>query len=121
MKVQTWETMPWEKVTPEISRKIITGGKEMIALVHLEKGAFVPEHSHLSEQIIYILEGSLKLCAGGEEFIINAGQVLVVPPNLPHAGLALEKTLDLDIFSPIRQDWLDHTDNYFQGGLTDKK
>lgn len=114
MEVKTWNDIPWEKVTPELSRKIITGGNEMLAQVLLEKDAFVPEHSHPSEQITYILEGALKLWAGQQEFVIRAGQVLVIPPNVPHKAVALERTLDLDIFSPIRQDWLDHTDSYFQ-------
>lgn len=114
MEVQTWNHMPWEKVTPELSRKIITGKNEMLALVLLEKDAFVAEHSHPSEQITYILEGALKLWVSGQEVLVRTGQVLVIPPNVPHKAVALEKTLDLDVFSPIRQDWLDHTDDYFQ-------
>ncbi len=114
MEVQTWNDLAWERVTPEISRKIITGSNEMLAQVLLEKDAFVAEHSHPSEQITYILEGALKLWIGGREFVLRAGQVLVIPPNVPHKAVALERTLDLDIFSPIRQDWLDHMDQYFQ-------
>lgn len=114
MEVQTWNDMPWEKVTPELSRRIVTGANEMIAQVLLEKGAFVAEHSHASEQITYILEGALKLWIGGKEYVVGAGQILVIPPNVPHKAVALEKTLDLDIFSPIRHDWLSHTDHYFQ-------
>jgi quercetin dioxygenase-like cupin family protein len=116
MEVKAWNDIPWEKVTPEISRKIITGGNEMLAQVFLEKDAVVAEHSHSSEQITYILDGALKLFVEGKEFVLLKGQVLVIPPNVPHKAVALEKTLDLDIFSPIRQDWLDHTDSYFQNG-----
>jgi len=113
VKVHNWSAMAWEEVTPSISRKIVTGVNEMIAHVRLEKGAVVPEHSHVSEQISYILEGCLKFWVGGEELILRAGDVTVIPPNAPHRVLALEDTLDVDIFSPIRQDWLDHTDSYF--------
>ena len=114
MKVVTWDEMPWEVVTRGISRKIISGTNEMIAHVFLKKGAVVPEHSHVSEQITYILEGSLKFRIGGEEIVVSAGQVLVIPPNVPHEAVALEETLDVDIFSPIRHDWLDGTDSYFR-------
>ncbi len=113
MKVYSWEEMAWEKVTGGISRKIITGTNEMIAHVYLKKDAVVPEHSHVSEQISYVVEGVLKLTARGEDHILRAGEVLVIPPNVPHRAVALEDTLDVDIFSPIRHDWLDHTDTYF--------
>lgn len=114
MEIHTWKNKPWEKVTDDISRKIISGENEMIAHVHLKKGAIVPEHAHVSEQITYILEGALKFWIFGEELIVGPGQVLVIPPNVPHKALALEDTLDVDIFSPIRRDWLDHTDTYFR-------
>jgi quercetin dioxygenase-like cupin family protein len=114
METHTWKNMPWEKVTADISRKIISGENEMIAHVYLKRGAVVPEHAHVSEQITYILEGALKFWILGEELIVRAGQVLVIPPNVPHKALALDDTLDVDIFSPIRRDWLDHTDTYFQ-------
>ena len=113
MRIYSWKDMHWEEVTSDISRKIITGANEMVAQVYLRKDALVPEHSHVSEQITYILQGALKFWIGGEELIVAAGQVLVIPPEVPHKAMALEDTLDLDIFSPIRQDWLDHTDTYF--------
>jgi quercetin dioxygenase-like cupin family protein len=113
MKVYTWENLELETVTPEISRKIISGENEMIAKIFLNKGAVVPEHSHISEQITYVVKGALKFWIGGEEIILEAGQVMVIPPNMPHKAQALEDTEDVDVFSPIRQDWLDHTDTYF--------
>jgi quercetin dioxygenase-like cupin family protein len=113
MKIHSWKDMGWEEVTNDISRKIITGVNEMISQVYLKKDAQVPEHSHVSEQISYIVEGSLKFWVGGEELVLRAGELIVIPPNVPHKALALEDTLDIDIFSPIRQDWLDHTDTYF--------
>ncbi len=113
MRVQRWKDMPWEKVTEEISRKIITGENEMIAHVYLKKDAIVPEHSHVSEQITYILEGALKFWINDEELTVSAGEVLVIPPRVAHKAVALADTLDVDIFSPIRLDWLDHTDSYF--------
>jgi quercetin dioxygenase-like cupin family protein len=114
LKVATWSEMPLERVTADISRKIITGVNEMIAHVYLKKGGLVPVHSHVSEQITYVLQGALKFRIEGEEYVVSTGQVLVIPPNVPHEAVALEDTLDVDIFSPIRQDWLDGTDTYFQ-------
>jgi quercetin dioxygenase-like cupin family protein len=114
MQVLKWKDMAWEAVTPEISRKIITGSNEMLAQVFLRKGVVVPEHAHTSEQITYILEGALRFWIGGEELDVHAGEVLVIPPDLPHKAMALEDTLDLDLFSPIRQDWLDKTDAYLR-------
>ncbi len=114
MKVINWNELEWETVTDAISRKIITGVHEMAAQVYIKKGGVVPEHSHVSEQISYILDGALQFTIAGIEYVLKKGDVLVIPPDVPHRALALEDTLDLDIFSPIRQDWLDHTDTYFQ-------
>jgi len=113
MRVQKWEDLPWEQVTPDLSRKIITGTNEMIAQVRLRQGTVVPEHSHVSEQITYILEGALQFWIDNQTLMVRAGEVLVIPPNVPHKAMALEDTLDVDLFSPIRQDWLDRTDTYF--------
>jgi quercetin dioxygenase-like cupin family protein len=114
MQVLKWKDLTWEEVTPEISRKIVAGANEMLAQVFLRKGVVVPEHAHASEQITYILEGALKFWIADEELVVQAGEVLVIPPNLPHKAMALEDTLDLDLFSPIRQDWLDKTDAYLR-------
>lgn len=114
MEVRRWKDLPWEEVTPDISRKIITGSNEMIAQVFLRKGAVVPEHAHASEQITYILEGALQFRLSGQDLVVRAGEVLVIPADLPHQATALEDTLDIDVFSPIRQDWLDKTDSYFR-------
>jgi len=115
MKVESWDTVPVEPVTSEISRQVVTGQNEMIARVLLKKGAVVPTHSHVSEQITYILEGVLRLWIGEpeEEVTVRPGSFVVIPPNVPHRAEALEDTVDVDIFSPIRQDWLDGTDTYF--------
>ena len=99
-----------------ISRKIISGDKAMVAQVFLKKGAVVPEHHHESEQITYILEGALKFQIEGKEIVVRKGEVLSIPSNVPHRAVALEDTLDLDIFSPIRVDWLTRNDEYLRRG-----
>jgi quercetin dioxygenase-like cupin family protein len=111
-----WTDIPKERVTDTISRRLVTGDRMMLAHVYLDKGAIVPKHSHENEQLTYILEGALRFWIGEdqqEEIIVNAGEVLHIPSNVPHKAEALEDTLDVDVFSPPRQDWLNHTDSYF--------
>ena len=115
MEHYTWEKMDKEVLSPTIARKIISGDKAMVAQVFLAKGAVVPEHHHESEQITYILEGALEFHINGETIVVGKGQVLRIPSNVPHMAIALEDTLDLDIFSPIRHDWLKKDDAYLRG------
>ena len=109
-----WDEIASEKVTEMISRKIVTGEREMLAQIWLKKGAIVPTHSHESEQISYVIQGALKFTIQGEEFIVREGEVLHIPSSVPHQAEALDDTFELDVFSPIRQDWLDKTDHYFR-------
>ena len=111
-----WEDVRREQVTPQLARRLVTSERMMLAQVYLDKGAVVPKHSHENEQITWILEGALRFHLGedgAEEVVVRAGEVLVIPSHLPHAAVALEDTLDIDIFCPPRQDWLDGTDSYF--------
>jgi quercetin dioxygenase-like cupin family protein len=111
-----WDDMPWEQVTDKLKRKLVTGDRMMLAHVWLDKGCIVPKHQHENEQLTYIVSGALHFWIGEdqkEEVVVRAGEVLHIPSNVPHRALALEDTLDVDIFSPPRQDWLNHTDNYF--------
>lgn len=119
MEHYTWDEMEKEVLSEQIGRKIIAGDKAMVAQVFLAKGAVVPLHHHESEQITYILEGALKFELEGREVVVNAGQVLRIPSNVPHRAIALEDTLDLDIFSPLREDWLKKDDEYLRRGETD--
>ena len=116
MEHYTWDAMEKEVLSPTIARKIISGEKAMVAQVFLAKGAVVPEHYHESEQITYILEGALEFEIGGKHIVVGKGQVLRIPSNVPHKAVALEDTLDLDIFSPIRTDWLTGQDHYLRRG-----
>jgi quercetin dioxygenase-like cupin family protein len=111
-----WADVPLETVTDQISRQLITGQQMMLAHVHIKKGAIVPKHQHHNEQFTYILSGVLRFWMGddGAEVIdVKAGEVLHIPSNIWHKAEALEDTLDVDIFSPPRADWLNHTDSYF--------
>src|SRR5271165_5755132 len=116
MEHYTWDSVPLEVMSEMISRKIVTGDKAMVAQVFLKKDAVVPEHHHESEQITYILEGAMKFKLEGTEVIVRKGETLTIPSNVPHRAVALEDTIDLDIFSPIRTDWLTKDDTYLRRG-----
>ncbi|MFD1872419.1 cupin domain-containing protein [Hymenobacter bucti] len=112
-----WADMPVDQLSDTIGRRLITGQDMMLAHVYLKKGALVPRHQHINEQITYILEGALRFHLGddaGEEIIVRAGEVLCIPSNVWHQAEALEDTLDVDVFSPPRQDWLDGSDAYLR-------
>ena len=116
-KLYCWESMPKERLSDKIDRRMITGDRVMLTHIYLKKGCVVPQHQHHNEQITYVLEGALrfKLGASGEQQVdVRAGEVLHIPSGLPHTAEALEDTLDVDIFDPPRQDWLDGTDLYLR-------
>jgi len=105
-----WDEIALEKVTEMLSRKIVSGEREMIVQVYVKRGCLVPMHSHESEQMTYVLQGALKFLVGGEEITVRDGEVLHIPSGIEHQAEALEDTFELDLFSPIRQDWLDTAD-----------
>jgi quercetin dioxygenase-like cupin family protein len=112
-----WDSMKKERVSDMLERRLITGDRMMLAHVYLKKGCIVPKHSHENEQLTYILEGALKFWIGEDgarEITVSAGEVLLIPSNVPHKAEALEDTLDVDIFDPPRQDWLNKTDSYLR-------
>jgi quercetin dioxygenase-like cupin family protein len=109
-----WEQVELEDINPLFQRQLIVGHEVMLARVLLKKGCIVPLHSHVNEQLTYILEGALKFWIDGREIVVRAGQVLTIPPNMPHKAEALDDTVDLDIFHPPRADWLNKTDSYLR-------
>jgi quercetin dioxygenase-like cupin family protein len=113
-----WEDLPLEQLRPDLGRRLLTGERMMIAQVYLEKGAIVAKHEHDNEQLTYILEGTLRLWLGPDDdeemFDVSAGEVLHIPSYVPHRAEALENTLDVDVFSPPRADWLDGSDAYLR-------
>ena len=112
-----WDDLPKESLNPLLDRRLITCERMMLAHVYLKKGCLVPRHSHENEQLTYVLSGALHFWLGedeSEEVVVHAGEVLTIPSNVPHKALALEDTLDVDVFSPPRQDWLDKTDAYLR-------
>jgi quercetin dioxygenase-like cupin family protein len=110
-----WDSIPLEDLNPLLQRQFVVGQNVMLARVLLKKGCVVPEHSHHNEQITYILQGALKFWIDGKEIVVSAGEVLTIPPHMPHKAEALADTVDLDVFSPPRADWIDKTDQYLRG------
>ncbi len=112
-----WNAIPAEPLKEGLTRKLVTGERMMMAHVYLKKGVDVPRHSHENEQLTYILEGALQFWFGAndeQKLLVRAGEAIVIPSHLPHRALALEDTLDLDVFCPPRRDWLDGTDSYLR-------
>ena len=109
-----WDSVELETMNPLLSRQLIVGGDVMVARVLLKKGCIVPLHSHYNEQVTYILEGALKFWIDGKEIVVNAGEVLTIPRNMPHKAEALVDTVDLDVFNPPRADWLNKKDEYLR-------
>jgi quercetin dioxygenase-like cupin family protein len=115
MQIYEWNRVEKEQLSPTFARQVIHADTMTVARVYLRKGCSVPEHSHHNEQITYILEGALKFWIDGKEIVVNAGEVLTIPPHMPHKAEALEDTVDLDVFDPPRADWINKTDNYLRG------
>jgi len=110
-----WHTVPLEDLNPLLQRQFVVGQEIMLARVLLKKGCIVPLHSHHNEQLTYILDGALKFWIDGQEIVVNAGETLCIPANMPHKAEALEDTIDLDVFTPPRADWINKTDQYLRG------
>lgn len=113
-----WDDMPIERLNDKLGRRLVTGERMMLAHVYLRQGCLVPMHRHENEQLTYVLDGALEFKIGDDRartVVVRSGEVLFIPSNVPHEALALEDTLDVDVFSPPRQDWLAGTDNYLRG------
>jgi quercetin dioxygenase-like cupin family protein len=105
-RVHRWDEIALDKITEMVSQKIVAGEREMLAQIYMKRGALVPIHAHESEQMTYVLQGALRFLVGGEEITLREGEVLHIPSWTPHQAEALEDTFELDVFSPVRQDWL---------------
>jgi len=120
LKYVPWNSVELEDLNPLLKRQFVVGESVMVARVLLKKGCVVPLHSHHNEQVTYILEGALKFVLKDQEITVRAGEVLCIPPNVPHEAIAMEDTVDLDIFTPPREDWIAKTDAYLRRGQTAK-
>lgn len=109
-----WDAIPAEQINPSITRRYLTGDNVTIARFDLKRGGIVPLHSHHNEQVSYVMSGKLTFRIDGREIDVAAGEVLQIPGGVPHEVVVVEDATVVDVFSPVRQDWLDKTDSYFQ-------
>jgi quercetin dioxygenase-like cupin family protein len=114
MEATSWDKIELERLSSTITRQMLNGEHTTVARIVLLKGAVVPRHSHLSEQFSLILSGALRFFFDDRELVIRAGEMLFIPSNVPHAAEALEDTVDLDVFSPRREDWIRKDDAYLR-------
>lgn len=114
MEYYRWDEVNHEEMNPLFARRVVHGERLTVARVYLKKGCKVPLHSHENEQISNVLEGALRFEIGGQELTVGAGELVRIPPNVPHLAEALEDTVGLDIFNPIREDWLRGEDQYLR-------
>ncbi len=109
-----WDEIPAESLNPLLDRQLVVGDQMMVARVVLKKDCAVPMHSHMNEQVTYVQSGALHFTINGQEMTVRTGEFLCIPPNVPHTATALEDTVDIDIFTPPRADWLNKTDQYLR-------
>lgn len=102
-QLHRWDEIALERVTEMLSRKSVTGEREMLVQIYIKRGCLVPLHSHESEQMTYVLQGALRFLVGGEEITVREGEVLHIPSGVEHQAEALDDTFELDFFSPIRR------------------
>jgi quercetin dioxygenase-like cupin family protein len=111
----SFEKMEKEKLSDRITREMLNGKDATLARIFLARGAIVPRHSHRSEQFSFILSGALKFIFDDGELVLRAGEIVLIPANVPHRAEALEDTVDIDFFAPRREDWIRKDDAYLRG------
>jgi quercetin dioxygenase-like cupin family protein len=114
MQIYEWNQVEKEQLSPTFARQVIHADAMTVARVYLRKGCSVPEHSHHNEQISMMERGSLKFVIDGHEVVLKAGQVLRIPPHVPHSAEAMEDCVAVDLFSPPREDWIRGDDAYLR-------
>ncbi len=112
-----WSAVPVEEVNASMKRQIITGEKLMVARMHFKDGFVVPLHQHVHEQVTQVVSGQMRFWFGEnkeQEMDLFAGDVIVIPSNLPHEALMIGDVEEIDTWAPPRQDWLDGSDLYLR-------
>lgn len=116
----SWNTVELEQLNPNLARQCIHTEKITLARIVLKKGCVVPEHHHESEQFSHVVEGELRFYIGGREIVVHAGEVITIPSNVPHRAVAFADTLEFDVFTPPRQDWINKDDAYLRNDTSNK-
>jgi quercetin dioxygenase-like cupin family protein len=103
-----WTDLSSQALTESIQRRYFTADRVTVARFELKKGGVVPRHTHENEQVSCVLTGALRFQFDEREIM-----VMQIPGGIAHAVTVLEDTVVIDVFSPVRQDWIDGTDTYF--------
>jgi quercetin dioxygenase-like cupin family protein len=114
MKVHSWNEIERESMTTGIERQVVHSQRTTTARIYMKKGAVVARHSHENEQMSHVLEGRLRFEFDGGDIVIGAGEILEIPSHEPHRVVALEDTAAMDVFTPVRQDWISGDDAYLR-------
>jgi quercetin dioxygenase-like cupin family protein len=114
LEKSSWKTIEIEQLNDKLSRQMISGENATISQLLLKKGAVVPRHSHMNEQYSWIISGALKFIFDDREILVGEGEILLIPANVAHSAVALEDTVDVDIFAPRREDWIRKEDSYLR-------
>jgi unsaturated pyranuronate lyase len=109
-----WSEIPQEQINPSIARQFITGERVTVGRFEMKAGAVVPRHAHENEQVSYVISGALRFHFDDRDVVVRGGELMQIPPNVPHAVDVVEDCIVVDVFCPVRQDWVDKTDNYFR-------
>ena len=90
---------------PGYHGKLIHAQNMSLAFWKVEKGAKVPEHAHMNEQVMQVLEGKFEFTLDGNTNTYEPGDLVIIPPNVPHSGRALTPCKLMDVFSPTREEY----------------
>jgi quercetin dioxygenase-like cupin family protein len=112
-----WDDIPPESLTSSIVRRYVTGDRVTVARFDLAAGGVVPRHAHDNEQVSCVLSGALRFRFDGQELVARAGEIVRIPGGIDHEVDVVETAVVIDIFSPVRQDWIEKTDDYFRAPL----
>ena len=113
-----WDEVELESVNRSMKRRIVTGRNMTVARIYFKDGFTVPMHSHHNDQITQVIKGEMRFVFGGDEpkeMLLGPGDVVVIPPNMPHLATCIGEVEEIDMWSPRRDDWLDGSDDYLRG------
>jgi quercetin dioxygenase-like cupin family protein len=114
MKIHKWDSIPAQQLNPTVTRQAIHAANITVARIHLLQGSLVAEHRHPNEQITFLQQGKLRFTLDGEVCVLEAGEMLEIPPNVPHSVEVIQESVAVDVFAPVREDWIRGDDAYLR-------
>jgi len=99
------DELPELQIAEGILMRAVMAQSMTVAHVKLSAGALLPEHAHVNEQVVNVIDGELELTVNGESYSLMPGKVMVLPPNVVHSGRAVTDCRVVDAFHPVREDF----------------